>query len=109
MREFPAETEDDGSFVDEIVAKIRELKIRDGHVRISVADKLCLEKFDQGLAWVRWVCWSINDPEGGELVEPVYQVCAPCVTQELIRKDLGCSLGGLKLDIDNDIQPDGEG
>jgi hypothetical protein len=36
-------------------------------------------------------------------VEPVYEVCSPTVTQELIRRDLGVSLGGLTLILDNDI------
>jgi hypothetical protein len=104
----PSKDTERETFVDEIMHKIKSLEIQDGSVRISIADNLVHEQFDEGFAWVRWICWSIHDTEGTYLVEPVYEVCSPTVTQELIRRDLGVSLGGLTLILDNDIQPDAE-
>ncbi len=88
----------------DIKLAINEFKLSSGSVHISLSKNVVEEEFEnRQFAMVRWLCWSIDDQNGNEVVEPRYEVCGPDLTLEEIQSAFGESVDGLSVLLDHDI------
>ena len=90
--------------LEDIKVAISKHKLITGTVHISLSKNVVEEEFENGqLAMVRWLCWSIDNQNGYEVVEPTYEVCCPDLTLEEIQIAFGERLDGLSILFDHDI------
>lgn len=77
--------------------------LKNGLVRLSVADEPRWEKSDGGdEVLVRWACWSIED-DGAEVSEPEFEVLSKDVTRSRLEDELPRNFSDVRIVVDNDI------
>ena len=92
-----------------LVRRIRDALVQFGTermtIRVSVAREPKWEKSSAGgEVLVRWLCWSIENGEEVEVVQPNFEVLSDKVTEEQLREELPAFFPNSIVIVNDDIE-----
>jgi hypothetical protein len=71
-------------------------------IHVSVAKNTSIERFQNDLIRVRWLCWSILCDQG-EIRPPEYEVLSEDISRERLEQELPIFFPGVSMIVDDDI------